>query len=133
MLKQLSIVLFLTLLISAYAQAQGRAPAVEPEMGISIDEYEEVHSGPEKGFDFTQANPGVSAAVNQQTRPLTGQNPISTRTPNSVTTKERAPSPIWTLIALTALPLAYGCYCAKHFPRIYLPQLLKDTLKVQKE
>lgn len=122
MLKKLSVLLTLGFLYLPSAYSQGRAPAVEPEMGISIDEYTEVHSGPEKGFDFTQANPGVSAAiVKQQARGLTGQNQlpsnVQARNPNSYAPKERAPAPIWTLLALTALPFGLWLLLRQTFPK----------------
>ena len=122
MRKSLFILTCLTLISSLQVlHAQGRAPAVEPEMGISIEEYEEVHSGPEKGFDFTQANPGVSADMNKQARVLTGQKQLTAntnvRSPNSVRAKEKAPSPAWTLIALTALPFGLWLLLRQTFPK----------------
>ncbi len=116
----------LTLLFSLQtAKAQGRAPAVEPEMGISIEEYQEVHSGPEKGFDFNGTTPGVSAHKNKQARTLTGQSKLpprrgTTRTPNA-TTNPTAPSPLWTLFALTALPFGLWLLLRQTFPKDTAP------------
>lgn len=126
MLKCLSVLCSLTLFISLQsAMAQGRAPAVEPEMGISIEEYQEVHSGPEKGFDFTGSTPGVSAHKDRQARTLTGQAKLpprrgGARTP-SATTQAKAPSPMWTLFALTALPFGLWLLLRQTFPKDTAP------------
>ncbi len=126
MLKSLSVLFSLALLISLQsAMAQGRAPAVEPEMGISIEEYQEVHSGPEKGFDFTGSTPGVSAHKEKQARTLTGQTKLpprrgTTRNP-SATTQAGSPSPLWTLFALTALPFGLWLLLRQTFPKDTAP------------
>lgn len=126
MSKSLFVLCSLTILLTFQtAKANGRAPAVEPEMGISIEEYQEVHSGPEKGFDFTNKTPGVSAHKERQARTLTGQAKLpprrgTTRTPNSVNGTS-APSPVWTLIALTALPFGLWLLLRQTFPKDSAP------------
>lgn len=122
MLKSLLLTLTFTIIpLTADVFAQGRAPAVEPEMGISIEEYQEVHAGPEKGFDFTQATPGVSAAIVKQAKALTGQGQLAAknvaRNPNAYAGKEKAPAPIWTLLALTALPFGLWLLLRQTFPK----------------
>lgn len=60
--KLIFTMLLMIVLLPAYAA--GRAPAVQPVSGISIDDYKEVPPSQAKGYEFAKGKP---KAINRQT------------------------------------------------------------------
>lgn len=108
---------FLSLMIalSFSFTLQARSPAVDPVMGISIEEYEHVDPSTAKGFDFSS---GKANQIGERSDNTTTQGPIrrpaitpeQVKTAQSLGAEENAKTPMWVGILLAAtcivMPLA---------------------------
>lgn len=86
----------------------GRAPAVEPVTGISIDQYREVDPKEDKGFDWHQDSSKFTRFKNNRT---TGQRASVAYDSSASTTMS-----VVFLVAIVAFPIALWFTLMKSFP-----------------